>query len=575
MMEQFVDRWQERTQEEVERTGVARRHVGRFTVMRKWSDQVEEDLGKLKMFVLKQALDKMDEAMRVSSTLHERAVDCYENDLMCEGCAEWRDATRENVADELCSTRVCEYYTESWQEAAHAQAGQEAFAVEADEQAQLDWALNNWHMASEDLAAEEERTAKDYANQDAQHWVDSWHTEARLNSNLKRFDLVERDRNQTKALKKWSGRVLEAWDMDLKADCVFLEPPTTTWNLESKLIKFHTEHQQRMTGDLLEKWRLDARLARWTTEDQEKKTLDVLHAWRQKATDQNEYRVKEHTDAEMVDNFLTAKFACVDWCAIYDERRPRQEALEESCLASFFSHESSKSLGRWRSATAHSIAENEEGILVASSYECQCLAKRTVSHWHPQAKRSYQERLTARYREHRAADKRRIARESMDTWLNAAKECAQGQEEAASFYERCFLAEARSLVAQWRDVSERARLFHQVSCAPEMEWATRRWEGIAETAREYRADARLYDEEKTGEDAVTKWQFELMVARRRQEAAPAASSIMSRRSMRQRTQVREAELGLGLGLGLGPMDEFDESVVPDLSTTPLVPPKMW
>ncbi|KAK2071604.1 hypothetical protein P8C59_006013 [Phyllachora maydis] len=394
-----------------------RRHVGRFTVMRKWSDQVEEDLGKLKMFVLKQALDKMDEAMRVSSTLHERAVDCYENDLMCEGCAEWRDATRENVADELCSTRVCEYYTESWQEAAHAQAGQEAFAVEADEQAQLDWALNNWHMASEDLAAEEERTAKDYANQDAQHWVDSWHTEARLNSNLKRFDLVERDRNQTKALKKWSGRVLEAWDMDLKAD----------------------------------------------------------------STDQNEYRVKEHTDAEMVDNFLTAKFACVDW----------------------------------------------------------------------------------------------IARESMDTWLNAAKECAQGQEEAASFYERCFLAEARSLVAQWRDVSERARLFHQVSCAPEMEWATRRWEGIAETAREYRADARLYDEEKTGEDAVTKWQFELMVARRRQEAAPAASSIMSRRSMRQRTQVREAELGLGLGLGLGPMDEFDESVVPDLSTTPLVPPKMW
>ncbi|KAL2174378.1 Sfi1 spindle body protein-domain-containing protein [Thermothelomyces heterothallicus CBS 202.75] len=597
--------WQERAQEELDRTAVARRHLVRKRTFEGWHAQHIKDQTKVKNFILNNVLQKWSQVALHHEVRREVAVQWHQQELCKRSFHTLWQETKERAADEFYAVGLASHCLSIWVDKACEIQDEYQVAVALDERLVLDEAVNIWLEEIDIQQYNAYECTRQWLVQGCRRDLDYWQEQARLSALLKQHNAKEEQ-----ALKR---RVLEALSIALRkvkrdtavADAFLLTEPVDHWEREMRLKLFLKRDELEMKAAVLEHWALEEKLA-WYKGHLEtrtkRQTLNTLFAAGRQARGERE---RHEEEADYVDAYYTQTEVLDTWIEGTDQMwKHRQNAN----LVNLY-RTTRPCIDHWRERCQQSQARDGFYWKRAEKHRARSIVSAVLEKWPAVAETARRERMMTSLRQFRRKYKVELAQECLGKWLDATADALNAQHDARQtnlHYKREDLNECLDL---WNQAAKRAEGIQQIAADAEVEVYCVKWQAQLQEAKENMQDAIEYDAEQTRKHCWEKWEFqnlqneskrhmaatlqeknERRVCRRvlaewQQKAVPEAaarndlrlSTLSARRSVRQQlAQSSTATTGFYTASqlatlrprdslsSLGPMPEFDdEPLMPD------------
>ena len=614
-MANVLAHWQDQTQEEIDRTAVARRHLVRKRAFEGWHAQHVEDETKVKNFILGNALQKWSQAALHHEVRNEVATQWHQQQLCKQSLDTMWTESKERLSDEFYAVGLATQCLDIW--AVKARDIQEEYqvAVALDERLLLDEAVNIW--------LEEVDVQQYHAYECTRQWLvlgcrrdlDYWQEQARLSSLLKQHNAQQEQIAKREALETWHSALRDAKRDTAVADAFLVKEPVDHWEREMKLKLFIERDELETKAAVLEHWALEEKLAWYkghleTTTKQQ--TLDTLFAVARQARGK---RKRHEEEADYMDSYYTQTEVVDTWLAETDQMwKHRQNAN----LVNLY-RTTRPCIDLWRERCHQSQARDTYFRRKADGHRARSIVAGVLKKWPAVAETTRRERLTQEetarrermmesLRQFRRKYKVELAQECLDTWLNATADALDAGYDAHQtnlHYKREDLNDCLDL---WNRSAKKSRGIQKIAADAELEVYCEKWQAQLRDANENMQDAVEYDAEQTRKRCWETWEFQTLqtgakrhlaatlqeknerrVRRRilsewQEKAVPEAASriprmntLSARRSVRQQL-ARSSTSGLYTASQLvtlrpretparplGPMAEFDEEpLMPDL-----------
>jgi protein SFI1 len=617
-----LDRWQDRAQEEVERTALARRHIVRKRAFEGWRDQHLEDETKVKNFILEGALQKWSQVALHHEVRHKVAEHWHDQQL-CKQTLNtmWRES-KEQLADNFHISSLAEECLDTWANKARHAREEYQVAAAIDERLLLDEAVNIWQEETEVLQDKAYETTRQFLILGVRRNIEHWQEQARLQALLKQFNAKDQEATKHQVLETWHGAYQEAKCNAALADAFVVQEPVDHWEREMKLKLFIERDEYETKVAVLNRWSLEEKLA-WFKRHLETRTKkDMLNTFLAAARQARGTRERQEQEADYVDIYYTQADVVDTWLSETDKMWRHGQNAD---LVSLY-RTARPCMEHWRERCNESVARGSYYKRRADKHRRRSIVTGVLDKWPAVAETARRERMMSSLRQFRRKYKVDLAQSCLNTWLGATADAIDASRDAHNIHLHYKREDVNDYLDHWNDTAQKAQDIQQVAADAELEVYFGKWQGQLHEAQDNMHDAFEYDAEQTRTRCLEKWEFQTLQQQGKrhmaatiqdrnekrlcsqilddwqQKAVPEAAaridprhSTLSRRSIRHqlarssvggyRTQrsdypatphVTVSQLGRSAGMresthfatrsfrSLGPMPEFDEeSFAPD------------
>ncbi|KAL2155591.1 hypothetical protein VTH82DRAFT_333 [Thermothelomyces myriococcoides] len=605
MIHTVLAEWQERAQEELDRTAVARRHLVRKRTFESWHAQHIRDQTKVKNFILNNALQKWSQVALHHEVRREVAVQWHQLEL-CRRTFHtlWQEA-KERAADEFYAVGLARHCLSVWADRARDMQDEYQVAVALDERLLLDEAVNIWLEEVDILQYNAYESTRQWLVQGCRRDLDYWQEQARLSALLRQYSAKEEQALKCQVLETLYTALQRVEQDTAIADAFLLTEPFNHWEREMKLKLFIERDELETKAAVLEHWALEEKLA-WYKGHLERRTkkqvLDTLFTAAQQARAERE---RYEDEADYIDAYYTQNEVLDTWIASTEQMWKHRHNAN---LVNLY-RTTRPCIDHWRERCQQSQARNGFYLKRAEKHRARSIVLAVLEKWPAIAETTRRERMMTSLRQFRRRYKVELAQECLGKWLEATADALDAEHDARQtnlHYKREDLNECLDI---WNQAAKRAESIRQIAADAEIEVYYIKWQAQLQEAKENMQDAIEYDAEQTRKRCWEKWEFQNLqneskrhmaatlqeknegrLCRRiltewQQKAVPEAavrndlrlSTLSARRSVRQqlaRSSVATTGFFTASQLStlrprdsvstLGPMPEFDEEpLMPD------------
>ena len=315
-LQNALTHWQDRAQDEADRTAVARRHLVRKRAFDGWRAQHIEDETKVQNFVLIHALQKWTQVSLHHEVRNQVAIQRYEKSMAQQAIRAMWEENKGRIADEFRWCRLAEECLRLWSTRAQEVQGEMEVAEAGDDQLVLYEVVDIWREEAEELQYLAYEGSMRLLAQGCLRDLEYWHEQAKLKRLLKQHTTKQVDNLKHRVLNTWYRASLQQKRSTLLAEAVLVEEPISHWRRQAKLRIFLSEQEYRTKSETLNHWCLEERLAwyqRHLDLETQRQTLHTfLSATRQarstrvRCNQEAAYEYAYFTGAEVVENWSSA-----------------------------------------------------------------------------------------------------------------------------------------------------------------------------------------------------------------------------------------------------------------------------
>ena len=604
-MASVLTHWQDQTQEEIDRTAVARRHLVRKRTFEGWHAQHVEDETKVKNFILGNALQKWSQVALHHEVRNEVAAQWHQQQLCKESIHTMWEESKERLADEFYAVGLATQCLDTWAVKARDVQDEYQVAVALDERLVLDEAVNIWLEEADVQQYNAYECTRQWLVLGCRRDLDYWQEQARLSALLKQHNAKQEELTKRQALETWYHAFQDAKRDTAVADAFLVKGPVDHWEREMKLKLFIERDQYETKAAVLEHWALEEKLAWYKAHLETRTKRQTLDTFLTAARQARGERERHEEEANYVDSYYTQTEVVDTWLAETDQVwKHRQNAH----LVNLY-RTTRPCIDLWRERCHQSQARDGYYLRKADKHRARSMVSGVLNKWPAVAETARRERMMTSLRQFRRTNKVELAQGCLGTWLNATQDALDAGHDARQtnlHYKREDLNDCLDL---WNRSAKKAQSVQKIAADAELEVYCGKWRAQLHEAKENMQDAVEYDTEQTRKRCWESWEFQTLQneskrhmattlqeknerrVRRRilgewhQKAVPEAASrigsrmntLSARRSVRQQLarssasgfytasqlatlQPRDSPSRL-----LGPMAEFDEDpLIPDL-----------
>ncbi|KAJ4306646.1 hypothetical protein N0V88_000010 [Collariella sp. IMI 366227] len=599
----LLDKWQDATEEELERTEAARRHLLRKRTFEGWHTQHVEDETKVQNFILNNTLQTWSQVTLHHEVRSKVATHWHEQQLCKEALHTMYEESLGGLADEFHHTTLAKRCLETWTDQTRTLGEEHRVAAALDERLLLDEVFNIWLEETEQQQYDSYEAVRQFLVQGCQRDLDYWQEQAQLSALLRQFTAQDEAKATRDALKTWHGLSNDAQHNTQVADAFMAKESVDHWEREMKL-KIFLEHEEYETKtSVLEQWALQEKLIwyqRHLETRDKRQTLDtLLSAAHQVRTE----RERHEQEAAYVDNYHTQSDVIDDWLTEFDKMSVQYQNAE---LINLY-RTTKPCIEHWKERCHQNQARDTYYTKKADRNRARSLVSGVLDKWPDIAEAARRERMMSSLRQFRRKYKVELAQECFGKWLKAAADAVDTGRDAHDVNLHYKREDVNDHLDFWNLSARRATNLHHIAADAELEVYCEAWQGQLHENQDNMEDAVEIDEEQTRKRCWEKWEFQTLqqgskrhladtiheknerrVRRKifydwQEKAVPGATTRLAnpRRSTLSRRSVRLARSSQHGGGGggfytasqlatfppsLGPMPEFDEE--PDAVSTP-------
>ncbi|KAK3683865.1 Sfi1 spindle body protein-domain-containing protein [Podospora appendiculata] len=498
--------WQDRAQDEVDRTAVARRHLVRKRAFDSWRAQHVADESKVHNFVLLNALQKWTQVALHHEVRERVAIQHYENNVTRHALRSIWEQHKGRLADYFRCYRLVEECLALWSVRSREAVDENEVAVALDERLLLYEAVNIWREEAEDLQYTAYECTMQELKLDLRRTLAHWQDQARLERLLKQHNAATVESLQYRALVTWRSAARDARRDTGTADAWILKQPIEHWKREAKLRVFIRDAEAKAKSEVLYHWVLEERLAwykRHLETDTKRRTLNaLLTSSRQVRNTHGRYQLE-------VDYVLTyyRLAECLDtWLAgIETMWRHRHNADLISTYRT-----TKPCLERWRERHTRAVARASYYQREADQNARRLTVSNVLDRWPHIAVEYRRERLLNTLRDFRRNYKTSLAQSCLVHWSSATADSIEAGHDAYVVHVEHKREEVNDFLAYWSHTAKKSRNIKQVAADAEIEVYCTKWQTHHYEARENMLDASYYDTDKTLGQCWRVWEFQAL-----------------------------------------------------------------
>ncbi|KAK3321128.1 Sfi1 spindle body protein-domain-containing protein [Cercophora scortea] len=498
--------WQDRAQDEVDRTAVARRHLVRKRAFDSWRAQHVADEAKVHNFILINALQKWTQVALHHEVREHVAVQHYENNIARHALGAIWEQHKGRLADYFRCYRLVEECLGLWYVRAREAVDEDEVAVALDERLLLYEAVNIWREEAEDLQYTAYECTMQELKLDLKRTLAYWQDQARLERLLKQHKAATVESLQYRSLEIWRSAAHDARRDTKNADAWVLKQPIEHWRRETKLKVFIRDTETKAKSEALYHWVLEERLAWYTRHletETKRQTLNAL------LTSSRQVRNTHGRYQQEVDYVLTyyRQAECLDtWLAgIETMWRHRHNADLISTYRT-----TRPCLERWRERHTRAVARASYYQREADQNARRLTVANVLDRWPRIAVECRRERLLNTLRDFRRNYKTSLAQSCLAQWSSAAADSIEASHDAYAVHVEHKREEVNDFLTYWSHTARKSRNIKQIAADAEIEVYCTKWQTHHYEAHENMLDASYYDTDKTLGQCWRVWEFQAL-----------------------------------------------------------------
>ncbi|KAK3344457.1 Sfi1 spindle body protein-domain-containing protein [Lasiosphaeria hispida] len=494
--------WQDRAQDEVDRTAVARRHLVRKRAFDGWRAQHVEDESKVTNFILINALQIWTQ-INLHHDIRKRVALQSRNRYLAQSSLRtmWEEH-KCHLADDFRYFRTLENCLGVWTTKTREALGEQEVAVTLDERLLLEEVVAIWHEESEDLQYTAYDGSVRVLMQECRRTLDHWQEQSRLERLLRLYNTAKSQSFKHQALQTWHSAFVRARRDNKRAIAHVLKKPFNRWLNDTKLLVFTDHAREQTKHDVLGHWFREERLAwyrRYTDKRTKRGVLDYLHLVVQQARAMGAWAQQE------ADNMFS--FYTIDtWLEGTEAMWRHKQNASLVCLY----HTANPCLELWQERRTQTVARSTYYRREAVIHANTCSVLGVLDSWPGMAARARRARLMDTLREFRRGHKVKLAFDCLDHWWTATSDSINSSRDAYALRAGYTEEDIRDYVGYWAETARRAQDIGEIAADAEVEVYLVQLQNHLHEARENMMDAVDYDAERTLASCTTRWEFQAL-----------------------------------------------------------------
>ncbi|KAL2147950.1 hypothetical protein VTI28DRAFT_5 [Corynascus sepedonium] len=521
--------WQDRAQEERDRTAVARRHLVRKRTFEGWHAQHVEDETKVKNFMIGNVLQKWCQVALHHEVRHEVAVQWHQQELCKQSFHTMWQEFKERAADEFYAVGLATHCLHSWADKAHDLQDEYQVAVALDERLVLDEAVNIWLEEVDVQQYNSYECTRQLLVQSCRKDLDYWQEQARLSALLKQYRVKEEENAKRQVLETLSIAFREAKHHTAAADAFLLTEPIDHWEREMKLKLFIERDDYETKAAVLEHWALEEKLAWYKGHLETRTERQILTTLFSVAQQIRSTRQRHQEEADYLDIYYT-QIEVVD---IWVEETDRMWKHRQNADLVNLYRTTRPCIDHWREKCQQSQARDGFYRKKADKHRVRSIVSGVLEKWPAVAEATRRERMMNSLRQFRRKYKVELAQECLSKWIDATADTLDAHHDARQtnlHYKREDLNECLDL---WNRAAKRAESIRQIAADAEVEVYCVKWQAQLQEAKENMQDAIEYDAEQTRKRCWERWEFQNLQNESKRHMAATLQEKNQRRFRRQ------------------------------------------
>ncbi|KAK0704671.1 Sfi1 spindle body protein-domain-containing protein [Lasiosphaeris hirsuta] len=494
--------WQDRAQDEVDRTAVARRHLVRKRAFDGWRAQHVKDESKVTNFILINALQKWTQVNLHHDIRKRVAIQSRNRYLAQRSLRTMWEEQKWHLADDFRYFRTLENCLDVWSTKTREALSEHEVAVTLDERLLLEEVVAIWHEESEDLQYTAYDGSVQALMQEYRRTLGHWQEQARLERLLRQYNAAKSQNFKRQALQTWHSAVVRATRDNERAVAHVLKKPFNRWLNDTKLLVFTDHVRDQTKHDVLGHWFREERLAwyrRYADKRMKKGILGFLHAAVQQARAMGAWAQQE------ADNMYS--FYTIDTWLEGTEAMWRHK--QNASLVSLY-HTANPCVELWQERRTQTVARNNYYRREAIIHANTCSVLGVLDSWPGMAMRARRARLMDILREFRRDHKVKLANDCLDRWWTATSDLVHSSRDAYALRAGYTKEDIRDYVGYWAETARRAQDIGEIAADAEVEVYLVQLQNHIHDARENTMDAADYDAERTLASYTTRWEFQAL-----------------------------------------------------------------
>jgi protein SFI1 len=521
--------WHTCSQEEIERTAVARRHILRKRIFEAWRAHHAAEEAKLRTFRLQGILRHWSRASVHNEALMQVAVQTFHQNSTKTVVDTWRQEHLLRVADDLRECRLKEHCMTIWQLKNEEAVALSAACATYDQRLLLEDTISTWRAEHEDGYAAAEASIQQIQRQDARGLLQDWQTQAALSRRLTSFTDTRDRQVKVGVLKAWSSIYAEVKDRAAQADKIFLGDLTSYWKNESKLVQYQARLYQQQKSEVVDQWSLELKVLRFMRVSHDKVKNKVLGRLQSASADST---AASKDGIQVALDFATHNIK-MSVISGWRDQVQATFATEQQAAVFSFHQMASSCLRVWTARTANILARTVRKDSAARKASYYCTASSTLSQWADIAETTRRDRLTKAYHTFRRKYKVSLASKCMSQWTTATKVASAAAGSADMVRASQQRRELAEVMRHWDGSSKRMQVVRDIAAGAELEVWWGKWTTAVGSLQDSEQDAVEYHEEQLLLRSVRAWEFGVLQHKGRQHTVVTVQEKNEKRLCRQ------------------------------------------
>ncbi|KAL8282071.1 hypothetical protein RB597_009674 [Gaeumannomyces tritici] len=517
--------WRAAASHEAERTEIARRHLLRKKVFVAWSEKVSADRTKVKAFAATGLLGAWSNALEQHREVKRFSAQMYPADLAKRCFTKWRREYQSCAAELWYSVRLAEDCVHKWKHETSLCRGLHA-AAEADAVHSLRASsIGAWRSMSAETKASTVEASDRLEKRQLSGLLSTWHTQAMLESRLRRALVSREERIKTESLHVWKLNLQAAGTQKQAAQRRSIQGFARHWVLELELKLFRENVDSLTLLSSTYQWVLESRsklvrrFNRKSTQNSALLNLRAEYAKEKRRRKEHQALAKLCYKATIADAFIGAMSRQLGESQWMEEEARRADSAQVTAQA----------VQGWAAQTAeHEEMEDaaQRGAFYVGAINC-------LHAWPRLAKAARQERLRLTYLAFRRNMKIERRAGCLAVWREATYNSAVTAWEFERRRQEQLLDEMVDWLNDWIGETNRMIGMGQTAVEVGTEAAVGAWRGATSRLEATWSDAAAYEAEAVATARLEDWELRLVTIRGREHTASGLAEKNRKRLARQ------------------------------------------
>jgi protein SFI1 len=521
--------WFRSSQDEVERTAIARRYILRRRYFGTWRSHQVDVEAEVQAFRLRTLLRIWKRAAIHHEVQENVAVQRYCHDLAKHVFRTWWDEYRTQLAEDFRSYHLRANCILVWQaETKRVVRGYEKSLFE-DERFLLGEAISAWVEKVVAFRSIEFGCTQQRVVARLQGALEEWRTMARLNKTLREVVNDNSLRTQRQVIDLWRTQAAEADQTAVLSKKSFLQGFIAHWANEGKLRSYDSQKQRELKLEILSHWRMDRKLICYQRLCEQRTKERLLAKLRAAAANGQAEEVAMLHTATLIAERREKSLILGTW----RQRTIANLNQQDMALDRHYLFAASSYLTRWYEAAREEdvrIADLETFAARGAYYVATSSVLRS---WVDVTKRMRKDRLTRSYHTLRRRHKMKVAVQCLSRWRAAIHDSHSRSYQADHMYGGYLRVQLADCVRLWRNATDTVQVMRDVAQTADLEVWWGKWSRRANDLQETELDAGDYANEQTLSRCWRTWEYAMLQNKGRQHVVATLQDNNDRKLCRQ------------------------------------------